>query len=180
MNFGFHPDRDDGGRTLILTLIMALIVTLTFTPIPSVISNPTPTPNLTLPLIRRKVSCELHADTGGYQESKIDLGFNYRLDFHTYRLKYRPGVVSWWVDGHCIHAMHHNLTHPMHTSLILRTNKRGAMPPALMEFAYFTYTPLHLLRRTSEPRTARPQPNQPLGVLAIEELVEWHRANPHW
>merc|ERR1712228_297981 len=52
-----------------------------------------------------RVSLELHADTGGYQEVNAGLGFNVRDAFHTYRIKHRPCDVSWWVDGKCIHVM---------------------------------------------------------------------------
>merc|ERR1712232_765754 len=88
-----------------------------------------------------KVSVELHADTGGYKESTVSLGFNYRSAFHTYRIKHRPCDVSWWVDGKCVHVMDDCLTHDMHTSIILRTNKDKDMAKAKMELAYFKFTP---------------------------------------
>ena len=31
-----------------------------------------------------KISCEAHADTGGYKETHVKLKFNYRDAFHTY------------------------------------------------------------------------------------------------
>ena len=56
MNFGFHPDRDEGGT---------------------------------------KVSCEHHDDTGGYKETSVDLGFNYRESFNTFVIKLRKGSLEW-------------------------------------------------------------------------------------
>ena len=135
INFGFHPDRDDGGR---------------------------------------KVSLELHADTGGYHETSVDLGFNYREGFHTFRIKHRPCDVSWWVEGKCVHAVKECLTQPMHTSLILRTSKAGVLPSAEMEVASFSFTPWQSAGVASTHYTGVP----PVVANSTPALVAWHNANP--
>ena len=128
INFGFHPDRDEGGH---------------------------------------KVSLELHADSGGYHEStSADLGFNYRNAFHTYRIKHRPCDVSWWIDGRIQHVLKACLTKPMHTSFILRTNDKGAMPSTTMEFAYFKFKPYKATQ-------LRPPAN-----VSVTEHIAWHEAHP--
>jgi len=134
MNFGFHPDRDHGGRI---------------------------------------VTAELHADTGGYHEAAVSLGFNYRAGFHTYRLKLRKGDVSWWVDGRCVHVMKEQLSHSMHTSIILRTNKPGKLQKAKLEVKYFRFKPYE--SEGQRPEARMPPPNATLG-----ELIAWHNANPDW
>jgi hypothetical protein len=50
--------------------------------------------------------------------------------------------VAWEIDGNVIHTHKTKITHAMKTSLILRTNKHGSMPDAIMEVAYFRYTPI--------------------------------------
>ncbi len=132
INFGFHPDRDEGGH---------------------------------------RVSLELHADSGGYHEASVDVGFNYREGFHTYRIKHRPCDVSWWVDGRCVHVMKECLTQPMHTSLILRTNQDGELPSAKMEFAAFNFTPF-----VHDGVAPRP----PAKGASVEELIAWHHAHPEF
>jgi hypothetical protein len=101
-----------------------------------------------------QVSVELHADTGGYKEANVSLGFNYREGFHTYRIKHRECDVSWWVDGKRVHALQECLTQPMHTSLILRTNKGGALPSAKMEVPCFrSHSALHAVHCSHRPFT---------------------------
>ena len=46
------------------------------------------------------------------------------------------------VDGKVIHELNSELTHPMKTSIILRTNRHGAMPDAILEVAQFRYRPV--------------------------------------
>eukprot|EP00051_Salpingoeca_urceolata_P013483 m.169318 g.169318 ORF g.169318 m.169318 type:complete len:364 (+) comp17803_c1_seq2:392-1483(+) len=139
INFGFHPDRDQGGRF---------------------------------------VSCEHHADTGGYQETAVDLGFNYRDDFHVYRIKLREGDVSWWVDGKCIHASSDVLSHPMTTRLIHRTNKPGSMSSAMFEFAYVSFTAeKDVVRQRARGNQFAPRP---LPNATTQQLVDWHNANKDW
>eukprot|EP00041_Stephanoeca_diplocostata_P008147 m.118021 g.118021 ORF g.118021 m.118021 type:complete len:258 (-) comp17196_c0_seq2:595-1368(-) len=91
------------------------------------------------------VSCEHHADTGGYKTDIVNIGFNYREDFHTYVIRVRENSLEWLVDGRRVHNESARLTHPMHTSLILRTSFRegdpGVMPTAYFEIEYFRYTP---------------------------------------
>ena len=89
-----------------------------------------------------KISCEAHADTGGYIETVKKIGFNYRDGFHNYTIQWRKKSVTWLIDGKVIHHIDKTLSHAMKTSLILRTNKHGAMPEAIMEVAHFRYTPV--------------------------------------
>lgn len=112
-----------------------------------------------------KLSVELHADTGGYKEKNVTLGFNYRKAFHTYRIKHRPCDVSWWVDGKCVHVMDECLTHDMRTSIILRTNKDRSMSQVKMELGYFKFTPY-----SPGSEEVRPK-NQTLA-----EAMLWHEA----
>ena len=88
-----------------------------------------------------KISIEHHADSGGYSEVVKKLGFNYRDGFHDYKIQWRRSGVTWFIDGEIVHATKDKLSHAMKTSLILRTNRHGAMPNAIMEVAYFKYTP---------------------------------------
>lgn len=88
-----------------------------------------------------KISCEAHANSGGYHETSIKLPFNYRDAFHNYTIRHRHDGVSWWVDDRQVHELKDDITHPMKTSLILRTNRHGAMPTAIMEVAWFRFTP---------------------------------------
>jgi beta-glucanase (GH16 family) len=91
-----------------------------------------------------KISCEAHADAGGYQETRVDLHFNYRDAFHDYTIRHRHDGIFWLVDGKQVHALKgtdSNLSYAMGTSLILRTNKHGTMPAAIMEVEYFRFTP---------------------------------------
>ena len=115
------------------------------------------------------MSVELHADTGGYHEARVSLGFNYRTHFHNYRIKYRPCDVSWWVDGRAVHVMKECLTQPMHTSLILRTNKPGTMPAVVMEFGSFEFKPY----TTDEGL-------QPPANGSLQQLLAWHQAHPDY
>eukprot|EP00927_Polykrikos_kofoidii_P073974 TRINITY_DN69979_c0_g1_i1.p1 TRINITY_DN69979_c0_g1~~TRINITY_DN69979_c0_g1_i1.p1 ORF type:complete len:279 (+),score=41.42 TRINITY_DN69979_c0_g1_i1:116-952(+) len=116
-----------------------------------------------------KVSAELHADTGGYHETTVTLGFNYREAFHTYRIKHRPCDVSWWVDGKCVHVMDECLTHEMKTSIILRTNHKDEfMSQAKMELSYFKFTPF------SQGSEAIRPTNQ-----TVAEAIAWHEAQEH-
>ena len=88
-----------------------------------------------------KISCEAHADTGGYKETSVKLKFNYRDAFHLYTIRHRHDGIFWLIDGKPVHALEGvKLSHPMKTSLILRTNKHGAMPDAIMEIEYFRFT----------------------------------------
>jgi beta-glucanase (GH16 family) len=87
------------------------------------------------------ISCESHADTGKYRETKVPLGFNYRAGFHTYILRLRPTYVEWIVDGKSVHKVEEKLSHTMHTSFILRTSKAGEMPTVIMEWKHFKFTP---------------------------------------
>ena len=89
-----------------------------------------------------KISCEVHGNSGGYVEVSEKLKFNYRDDFHLYKIKWRKDSVTWEVDGRVVHTHKTSITHAMKTSLILRTNKHGAMPNAIMEIDYFRYTPV--------------------------------------
>ena len=69
-----------------------------------------------------------------------------------------------------MHVMKQSLTHHMHTSIILRTNKKGAMPRAQMELDYFKFTPhVGTLDNTLEP---------PPMNAALETLISWHTAHP--
>lgn len=106
INFGFHPDRDEGGT---------------------------------------KVSCEHHDDTGGYHETSVALGFNYRESFNTYTAQVRKGTLAWLVNGKTIHSVNATLSKPMSTRLILRTNFRqgdpGYMPTASFEVTHYKFTP---------------------------------------
>merc|ERR1712070_278099 len=110
-----------------------------------------------------RVSVEHHADTGGYKETNVKLGFNVREAFHTYLIKHRPCDVSWWVDGKCVHVTDDCLTHDMKTSIILRTNEDKAMDQAKMELSYFKFTPF-----SEGSEEARPS-NQTLA-----EAIAWH------
>eukprot|EP00054_Salpingoeca_dolichothecata_P009035 m.51158 g.51158 ORF g.51158 m.51158 type:complete len:109 (+) comp18124_c0_seq2:506-832(+) len=87
------------------------------------------------------VSCEYHANEGGYHEMYHDLGFNFRDDFHTYKIEHRPNSIKWLVDEKEVCSAAANLTHSMHTSLILRSNSQQSMPSAQAEYAYFKFTP---------------------------------------
>ena len=87
------------------------------------------------------ISCEAHADTGGYLETRVKLSFNYRDGFHNYTIRHRHDGVTWLVDGKQVHELKARLTHPMKTSLILRTNRHGVMPDAVMEVAWFRFDP---------------------------------------
>eukprot|EP00040_Diaphanoeca_grandis_P033444 m.204886 g.204886 ORF g.204886 m.204886 type:complete len:266 (-) comp32903_c5_seq8:155-952(-) len=91
------------------------------------------------------VSCEHHDDTGGYKETSVDVGFNYRENFHTWVIKLRKDSLEWLVDGKTLHHTSAKLTQPMTTRLILRTNYRagdpGYMPTANFEIAHFKFTP---------------------------------------
>lgn len=72
----------------------------------------------------------------------MKLPFNYRDGFHTYTIRHRHDGIFWLVDGKMVHeAKGAKLTHPMKTSLILRTNKHGAMLDAIMELAWFRFEP---------------------------------------
>ena len=88
-----------------------------------------------------KISLEHHADSGGYSETVKKLGFNYRDAFHDYKIQWRRSGVTWFIDGKIVHATKDKLSHAMKTSLILRTNRHGTMPNAIMEVAHFRYTP---------------------------------------
>merc|ERR1712194_77304 len=46
-----------------------------------------------------QVSCEHHDDSGGYQETNVKLGFNYRESFNTYVINLRKDSITWQV-GH--------------------------------------------------------------------------------
>ena len=53
---------------------------------------------------------------------------------------------QWRVDGAVVHtangtAGHGVLSHPMHTSLIFRTNSADAMRGSRAEYAYYRFTP---------------------------------------
>ena len=110
MNFGFHPDRDEGGT---------------------------------------HVSCEYHADSGGYHETNVALGVNYRKTFNTFTIKLRKGSITWMVNGKSVHEASAVLTEPMTTRLILRTNFKhmdppgdpGFLPAASFEISHFKFTP---------------------------------------
>jgi GR25 family glycosyltransferase involved in LPS biosynthesis len=41
----------------------------------------------------------------GYRGSpcRVDLGFDATLEFHKYAIEWRPGSISWWVDGRVVH-----------------------------------------------------------------------------
>ena len=71
----------------------------------------------------------------------MKLGFNYRDDFHDYAIQHRHDGLTWLVDGHKVHSLKASLTHPMKTSIILRTNKHGAMRDAIMELAWVRFVP---------------------------------------
>lgn len=116
------------------------------------------------------MTVELHADEGGYHEAVVELPFNYREAFHDYRIKHRPCDVSWWVDGKIVHVMKECLTQPMHTSLILRTNRPGAAPTAVMEFVEFEFEPY-------EAAVGR-RPAGPPANASLQQLLAWHAAHP--
>ena len=44
-----------------------------------------------------EVSCEHHDDKGGYHESTVKLGFNYRESFNTFVIKLRKDSLTWQV-----------------------------------------------------------------------------------
>jgi len=90
--------------------------------------------------------------------------------FHDYRIKHRPCDVSWWVDGKIVHVMKECLTQPMHTSLILRTNRPGAAPTAVMEFVEFEFEPY-------EAAVGR-RPAGPPANASLQQLLAWHAAHP--
>lgn len=50
-------------------------------------------------------------------------------------------AITWFIDDKQIHKVEKKVSHPMHTSIILRTNKPGVMSPAVMELSHFSYTP---------------------------------------
>ena len=100
-----------------------------------------------------EVSCEHHDDSGGYHETSVKLGFNYRESFNTYVIRLRKDSLTWLV-GHGkqphiqLKTVHHataKLTEPMDTRLILRTNFRdgdpGYMPATAWEISHFKFTP---------------------------------------
>jgi hypothetical protein len=100
-----------------------------------------------------EVSCEHHDDTGGYHETSVKLGFNYRESFNTYVIRLRKDSLTWLV-GHGkgphieLKTVHHataTLSVPMTTRLILRTNFRdgdpGYMPDTAFEVSHFKFTP---------------------------------------
>jgi hypothetical protein len=103
-----------------------------------------------------EVSCEHHDDTGGYKETSVKLGFNYRESFNTFVIQLRKGSVTWLVaHGQPVElkTVHHataTLTQPMGTRLILRTNFRqgdpGFMPETVWEISHFKFTPLSRLK----------------------------------
>ena len=100
-----------------------------------------------------RVSCEHHDDKGGYHETSVKLGFNYRESFNTYVIRLRKDSLTWLV-GHGkephieLKRLHHasaTLSEPMTTRLILRTNFRdgdpGFMPDTAFEVSHFKFTP---------------------------------------
>eukprot|EP00039_Didymoeca_costata_P024202 m.9603 g.9603 ORF g.9603 m.9603 type:complete len:247 (+) comp4097_c0_seq1:78-818(+) len=88
------------------------------------------------------VSCECHGDNTGYKENYVDLGYNFRDGFHLYKISHRPGEVKWSVDDKTVYKLDINITHAMHTSLIVRSNSQNeTMPKAVAEYEYFRYTP---------------------------------------
>lgn len=96
------------------------------------------------------VSCEHHDDTGKYHETNIRLGFNYRASFNTFVIRLGDGTLTWLV-GHgseplkAIHSVEANITLPMTTRLIFRTNFRagdpGFMDKHIWEIAEFNFKP---------------------------------------
>lgn len=100
-----------------------------------------------------KVSCEHHDDTGGYHETSVALGFNYRESFNTYVIELAKDSITWKV-GHgklphielkTIHTAKAKLSKAMGTRLIMRTNFRqgdpGFMPDTVWEIEHFKFTP---------------------------------------
>jgi hypothetical protein len=94
------------------------------------------------------VSCEHHDDTGGYHETVVPVGFNYRESFNTFAIQLRKGSITWLVNGKTIHHATATLTEPMTTRLIFRTNFKhnsppgdpGYMPTANFEISHFKFT----------------------------------------
>jgi hypothetical protein len=100
-----------------------------------------------------RVSCEHHDDSGGYHETSVNLGFNYRESFNTYQIELAKEGISWRV-GHgqpphiemkTIHHAAAKLSKAMGTRLIMRTNFRsgdpGYMPDHVWEIEHFKFTP---------------------------------------
>jgi len=96
------------------------------------------------------VSCEHHDDTGGYHETTVALGFNYRASFNTFVIRCTEGKLAWLVaEGSGplkeVHSAAATLTEPMTTRLIYRTNFRdgdpGLMPDHSFEISHFSFTP---------------------------------------
>ena len=96
------------------------------------------------------MSCEHHDDTGGYHETTVSLGFNYRANFNTFVIRCTKGKLAWLIaegDGELkeVHSAAATLTVPMTTRLIFRTNFRngdpGLMPDHSFEISHFGFTP---------------------------------------
>lgn len=99
---------------------------------------------------------------------KLPFSGSVRDGFHTFRIKLRADDVSYWVDDVCIHAVDANVSHPMTTRLILRTNTNGSMPTVVFEYEYFKFTPA-----PAEGFGAAP----PQGA-SLNARVNWHNAHP--
>ena len=102
-----------------------------------------------------KVSCEHHDDEGGYHETTVALGFNYRETFNTFIIRLTKTSLAWLVvEGGAggggvpreVHSVKATLTQPMSTRIIMRTNYRdgdpGYMPDHVFEIESFKFTPL--------------------------------------
>lgn len=97
------------------------------------------------------VSCEHHDDTGGYHETTVDLGFNYRMSFSVFKISLRKGHIQWLVGQDkeapkLIYEANATLTEPMTTRIILRTNFRdgdpGYLPDHVFEISHFRFVPV--------------------------------------
>ena len=83
-------------------------------------------------------------------QKTVDIGFNYRTTFSTFKISLRKGQLTWAVGQgdatpQVIATANATLTQPMTTRIILRTNFRkgdpGYMPDHVFEVAHFKFTP---------------------------------------